>query len=331
MNRTRQVLPGVTLLVAIALLVVAWRQMQRADAAGAGLRAARERRDRWQRQVAQAEARLAELERARATDKAKAAGPATAAADATPAKPADGGGATMTIKMADVDPRTAVATDAKLRALHLEAFRADLDGVWGPVFARLKLSPDKIEQFKLLQLKHEQRRLDVTAVAAEQNLGLNDPAVQKMRSDDGTVRAREVRALLGNDDFKVYSQYNHDLVLQPVVADVAARTYLSATPLTLAEGATLMTILSANSQKRANGFVRENTVNWTQAMAQAEASGTLSAPTLAALRNYAEAQKSEQNIGERWAEIAAKVAGKKDGAMQGTWLPGLVFKSSDGR
>jgi hypothetical protein len=310
--------------VALTLLTAAYFQARHAGQAMRTMESARVRRDELQRQYQLAAAKLAEQQQRNATATAAAANPAPTSAQAgSDAKESGAASTTMVISGLDVDPRLVVATDPKLRALHLAAFRADLDAQWGPLYQQLHLSADKIEQFKDLLVKHEERRLDVTAVAVEQKLSLGDPAIQRMRSDDGSIRVREMRALLGNEAMKAYNQYNHELVLQPIVAEVAARTYFTATPLTAEESQRLVAILAENSEKRPNNFIRENTVNWSKAIAQAEASGTFSPAALEAFRRFGTQYVLGLEVAKKWDEIGTRQVGIAH--VKGVWLPGVTF------
>jgi hypothetical protein len=310
-------------LVALGLLAGAYFQAQHAGQATRTMESARTRRDELQRQYQRAAAKLAEQARLNVkTDAVSSTNPAATSAKVGDEKDSTAKSATMVISGLDVDPHLVVATDPKLRALHLAAFRADLDGQWGQFYKQVHLSADKIEQFKELLVKHEERRLDVTAVAAEQKLSLGDPAIQKMRSDDGGIRVREMRALLGNEAMKVYNQYNHELVLQPIMAEVAARTYNTATPLTAEESQRFVAILAENSEKRANNFVRENTVNWTKAITQAEASGAFSPAALEAFRRFGTQHIVSVEVAEKWDEIGTRYGQTH---VRGVWLPGMPF------
>jgi hypothetical protein len=324
MRPTFRIVAWLAPVVALALLVGAYFQARHAGEATRTTESARMRRDELQRQYQLAAAKLAEQERLNAI--AEAAAVTKAASDSASVGSDDKestAASTIVITGVGVDRRLVLATDSKLRDLHLAAFRADLDAQWGPLYRQLNLSADKIEQFKDLLVKHEERRLDVTAVAAEQKLSLSDPAIQKMRSDDGGIRVREMRALLGNEAMKAYNQYNHELVLQPIVAEVAARTYFTATPLTAEESQRLVAILAENSQKRPNNFIRENTVNWSQAIAQADASGAFSPAALEAFRRFGTQYVVGVEVAEKWDEIGTRRVGKAH--VPGVWLPGLPF------
>ena len=122
-----------------------------------------------------------------------------------------------------IRPEVAEAIDPRLRELHLQAFAAQLDGIWGPVLQQLALPPEKEAALKALLLAHQERRLDVTAVAGEQQLELNDPAIPKLRNADGASFAQEVLELLGPDDGKIFQQYRRDLAVMAQINVIAGR------------------------------------------------------------------------------------------------------------
>jgi hypothetical protein len=110
-----------------------------------------------------------------------------------------------------IRPEVAEATDPVLRDLSLQSFDANFDWIWGPVLQQLALPPEKAATFQTLLRSHEERRMDVTAVAGEQGLEFKDPAIQKMRRADDERLAGELQALLGPDGARIYQQYRSEL------------------------------------------------------------------------------------------------------------------------
>ncbi len=315
MRKARWLVP----LLMVAAVFFAAREARRERAAERASVAAVRERAAASEALQAARAKLADAEAAKAAKAAAAAvSDGKAAAEADAKRSVD-----MKIQRSPADPRILEATDPRLRALHLESYAADFDGDWGPLLKRLNLSPEKLERFKAILLAHETKRLDVTAVAGEQKLSLGDPAIQQLRSADGGVLVREMKALLAPDEFAAYQQYRHDFDLRPLINEVATQTYFTTAPLTLEQSQRLQEILSANSEKRSNNFVVAGTVNWEEAMKQIEATGAFPAATLEVLQRTAAVHAAENRFMKTWQEISQKVAGKP---VPGVWLPDVSLR-----
>jgi hypothetical protein len=327
MNARIRIVTWVTAIVALIAIGLALDRGRRAQAAADAMVVAGRQRDALRHRLQQAEERLAVAERDEAAWKESEA---QKPGEATPAAPdtASAAGTAVPRPTREMDPRIVAARDGALRELHLKAFEAGIDGQWGPLFRRLNLAPEKIEQFKAILLNHERNRLDVTAVAGDQNLSLGDAAVQKQRSDDGVALAREMRGLLDPQDLKVYNQYHHDLELQPIVAELAGQVYFTETPLDLPQAQELMTILSSNSEKRNYGFVRPNTVNWEAALAQVEANPIFSPALRDAFGRLRAEKMTETQLGKSLEEAMKNNAVNEPVSIT---LPGSGFMLRTGR
>ncbi len=305
------------LALAIAVTLVV-RETLRRRTAEEERQAAVQRREQVRQQLQRAAQRVAQLDQVAAAPVATAPGsvlPAAVKSDAPLVTEM-----TMTQRDAVMQPEMAVATDPTLRALHLQVFEEEFPGTWGPLLRQLNLSEEKLAAFKALLKTHEEKRLDVTAVAAEGKLRLGDPAVQKMRSQDGATLLQQMRELLGPNDAKIYQQYRRDLELQPLIADMAGRTYFTATPLTFAESEQLRAILSTHTARSAGGFARPNNVGWDAVVAQVEAGRSFSPALVEALRLLANERRLDQKIGERMDAIQAKLGG---GTVAEIWFSTL--------
>ncbi len=318
---------GTVLVLAVAVAMIV-REVWQTESAAAALKLATQRREWARDRLKMAEQRLTRAERDRKT---AAAGVSVMAASTT-ATTTDGtatsAAGTMTLRVRDgkIRPEVAVATDPALRALHLQVFDEEFAGIWGSLLQRLNLPEAKVAALKALLRAHEERRLDVTAVAGEQQLELNDPAIQKMRSADGALLAKQTLELLGPDDGKIYQQFRRDLSLQGVITDLAAANFQTSTPLTFAESQQLLTILSANSERMSNGFVRPNAVNWESALAQVERSGALSPASVEAFRRLVADQQVHRQISQRWNEIGTTLGGSITGGLMLPNFPALQPK-----
>ncbi len=311
-------------LVAMALIV---REVRQTERTAADLIHATERNEQARRRMILAEQKLARVDRERGTLPAGVSPAAGATAESAPnaatASPNGGEAAKMgaiTLSMRDgkIRPEVAEATDPVLRDLHMQVFNAHIDGIWGPVLQQLNLPQEKEAALKSLLRAHEERRLDVTAVAGEQNLELNDPAIQKMRSADGGLFAQQVLQLLGPEDAAIFQNFRRELAVMAQVTGLAVATYPTSMPLTYAESLQLRSILAAHSERMSNGFVRPNSINWEAALTEIAGNESFSAATVESFRQQVADQQMHRQISQRRGEIETKIMGRVRGD---SWVP----------
>jgi hypothetical protein len=108
------------------------------------------------------------------------------------------------------------------------------------------------------------------------------------------------------------------------VADVVAATYFTSGPLTFEQSLRLTEILSANSERRANGFVRAGTIKWDAALAQITANGTFSLAVIDSLQRISAQRAASDNVGHKWKEVVHKHAGST--WLPDLWLPGVTLR-----
>lgn len=313
---------GILLVCAIAVVLVV-HEVRRSERTFTVIALATHRREQARERLTLARQELARAEREIGATLSGASSVAGAAAKSAPTGAkvgavADTQKSTLSMRDGKIRPEVAEATDPVLRALHLEVFDARLEGVWGPLLLQLNLPPDKVAGFKALLRAHEERRLDVTAVAGDQQLELSDPAIQKMRNADGALLAQQMLELLGPDDGKIYQQFRRDLAVQAQIADLAAATYQTSAPLTYAESLELRTVLVAFSERMANGFVRPGAINWEAALAQIAGSSSFSATTVDGFRRQVADQQIHRQIAQRRKEIGIRIMGN---VPSETWVP----------
>jgi len=162
---------GILLVCAIAVVMVV-HEVRRSERTFTAITLATQRREQARERMTLARQELARAEREIGETLSGASSVAGAAATSarTGAKAgavADTHKTTLSMRDGKIRPEVAEATDPVLRALHMEVFDARLDGVWGPLLLQINLPPEKVASFKALLRVHEERRLDVTAVAGE--------------------------------------------------------------------------------------------------------------------------------------------------------------------
>jgi hypothetical protein len=306
---------GAVLLLMIAGTMLV-REVRQTERAAAALNLATARKEEARQRLKLAEQKLARAEREKDANPAGA----PAAAGASTATSSAEGTAQLSMPDGKLRPEIVEATDPELRALSLQMFDAYFDGVWGPLLQQLNLSEEKAAALKALLRAHEERRMDVTAVAGEQQLKLSDPAIQKMRRADGARLSQEVLALLGPDDGKIYREFRSNMAVMAQIKGLAEATYHTSTPLTYAESLQLRSILAANSEREANGFVRPSAINWEAALAQIAGSAVFSATTVEAFRQQVADAQTHRQISQRLNEIGSKVMGPGQSEL---WVPRL--------
>jgi hypothetical protein len=325
---------GILLVAAIAAALVV-REVRQSENRAAALHLAIRRQEQARQRVQRAEQKLARAERERGAPPAGASLGSEAPAALTPSaatKGAKDGAAKSTgvDKLAARDgkirPEIAEATDPVLQALSLQMFDAQFEWIWGHVLQQLALPPEKAAALHALLRAHEERRMDVTAVAGELGLELKDPAIQKMRRADGARLAQELQALLGPGGAKVYQQFRSEMGVMAQVTGIAEATYHTSMPLTYAESLQLRSILAAHSERQPNGFVRPNSINGEAALAEIAGSGTFSAATVEAFRHQVADEQMHRQISQRRDEIRATITGTVPDNLWVPYFPALQPK-----
>jgi hypothetical protein len=166
--------------------------------------------------------------------------------------------------------RAWLAAHPEARARYLRAYRDTLDRSWGILVRALNLSPSQSEQLEDLLAQREDNDITVTAAAVDRGLPQTAPEIQALDDQLDKANKDAIRALVGKTDYAAVHEYMHDEDVLPLVDDLASETYATSTPLSADQGMKLIQILAGNSEKTDSGRAIENTVNWSQAMAQAQ-------------------------------------------------------------
>lgn len=255
---------------------------------------------RLQRAAAAATHRAAQLESQvqRAVQRAEAAehrkaDPAGPSALPIPASAAPG----PRVEASNDEPATPqdIVRDPVVRAAYLREFRTQLDGTWGLLFQRLHLPSDRLEKFKDLLTRFEEKDLAVEAEASQRRLSLDSPEIVALEDGLNEQIKSEIKILLGRDDYRTYREYNQDRHVLPII-DQLVRTSDS-TALSLDSAYQFMRLLSENSQRKSSGTVIEDTIDWEKTMTLAPA--ILTPDQLAALttiRDKARAEKQQDDL-----------------------------------
>jgi len=127
--------------------------------------------------------------------------------------------------------------------LQLERFRASLPGKYGSLYRALNLSSDQIAAFEAIQVECRQGQIDIWAAAESQGITIgNDSsartAVARMTSAPLTLCEEKLKALLGEENMKLYTDYNSPLGSNAMefVPVLAGDLYTAGFPLTMNQG-----------------------------------------------------------------------------------------------
>jgi RNA polymerase sigma factor (sigma-70 family) len=124
--------------------------------------------------------------------------------------------------------------------------RMRLDGQYGSLFKDLGLTPDQINQFKSLLVEKEMVGFDSMSAAHEQGIyAANDPRglFQAVAAAEKTVDA-QISSLLGPDGYSQFQQYQETIPARNTGMLLSQALSYTATPLTDAQSASVIRILS---------------------------------------------------------------------------------------
>jgi hypothetical protein len=195
-----------------------------------------------------------------------------------------------------VNSRAALASDPKLLAPYLHAFRESLLTKYGPLFRTLGLSPEQIEKFQDLKVRIEQNSLSLEAATAAHGVNPNGTAYLAMGQEINNQNEDLEDAFFEGDPATIaqYREYQNVQAARDLAYTVATNSAFSDGPLTSDQAEQLTAILAANSQRSKSGGVVAGTINWDAAAVQAQ--GILTAPQLTALESLRQQTELQQQI-----------------------------------
>ncbi|HXB02968.1 MAG TPA: hypothetical protein VNV15_09155 [Opitutaceae bacterium] len=181
------------------------------------------------------------------------------------------GGESAAVGNGSSDFRAIVAKDPELRQLYLKGFVADLYTNWGPLFKQQGLSPDQIDKLNAIQLKLEEEKLDLSALAETEGVSMDDPDISAQAFQDRVEARHEIHSLLGNAGYSAYRTLwkNQSALMQ--ANDLITAESATADPLTAQQTGQLTQILADASTRDKSNFVVYGTVNWQTAMPRVQA------------------------------------------------------------
>jgi hypothetical protein len=207
----------------------------------------------------------------------------------------------------------ALMESPEVRKLMAQQQRAALDSRYAALFKALNLPAAQLEKFKSLLLEKQSVMQDVMAVARDQGLDpRTDPEnFQKLMSTAQAELDTSLKAVLGDEAFTQYQQYQQAQPQRTVVSQLQQSLSYTDAPLTDAQSTQLMQILAATSTAPTGGGslpaggrggplggggTGPVAVITTETIAQAQT--VLSATQLQALQQLQQTQQAQQQLNQ---------------------------------
>jgi len=213
-----------------------------------------------------------------------------------------------------------ISSDPKLELLELQRLRLALHGDYGYFIYSAELSPEQINKWEELYVKHSERWMDLKSAARGQDEAGKQTvaALQKQATVDYETA---LAGLLGDDRYRKLQDYEQTIPIRNMVVNgLAGAAALEGIPLTDQQGDQLMGALIASGGADVRGKAQDLTgIDW--AAADAQARWILSPEQFALFKNTAPAT----SFSSRWrAQLNAAIrrAAEADAAAAAPKPPG---------
>jgi RNA polymerase sigma factor (sigma-70 family) len=137
-----------------------------------------------------------------------------------------------------------------------QKFVASLSLRYGPLYRKLKLTPQQIADFESALSESHQGTLDIWTEATKQGLPTNDPSVLKMTSEPILMRDAKLAAVLGSA-LQDYREYDKTFSARAIVTTLAGNIYYTDSPLSPAQGESLAEMVIANTEQKKKPLVTD--------------------------------------------------------------------------
>lgn len=250
-------------LAALGVATIAWNQYQELRE----LRAAainQDERAKLQNLVWEAEKRAKELEAQLADLRSRSRGDSgeegeVAAADGAPQDgqsrrgrrgPGGGGGPGVM-----VNNMMTMMEQPEMQRLMAIQQKGQLDSRYAALFKNLKLSPEQLDKFKTLLVEKQTALQDVLAAARSQGINLRDDpeSFQKMVAQTQAEVDNSIKAMLGEEGFAKYQNYQETIPQRSVVNQLQQSLSYTGSPLSDAQAEQLVQILAQTAPKSSGG------------------------------------------------------------------------------
>ena len=131
--------------------------------------------------------------------------------------------------------------------------RGQLDARYAALFKSLNLSPAQLDKFKNLLVERQTSAMDVFTAAREQGINpRDDPEGFRtlLASTQADIDA-SIKASIGEEGFKQYKNFEQTVSQRATTDQLSQRLSYTATPLTAAQSASMVQILSQTAPQRA--------------------------------------------------------------------------------
>jgi hypothetical protein len=165
----------------------------------------------------------------------------------------------------DISEAQLIASDPELLKKYLSNYHDGLDVRYALFVHMMGLSSTDEAQFKQLMADREAIRLQLAQTAANEGLDMSDPQIKALREPLYGQNTAALTQLLGADGMTLLHQYGAESSVVNFVQDFGGN--LPEATLTLDQAQQLLPVLSAASERNAEGRVVLDTVNVQQALA----------------------------------------------------------------
>lgn len=246
---TAKIVVGVAVVFGVAGLGSAWREHTQAAHAEAAVAAMRRNADELRAQLARHEARAREAEeRAQAGEvrvavlqKEVASARVTSRSVAAP-EPASRPAAVRPIT---VDP---MLSNPEYFQLSMLKYRAELRQKFALLYKSLNLPEEQIAKFESNRTAFFQASLEIMSSADSQGVSTSDGSVSKLLTELSGSSENEIKSLLGDDGYRLYTQHSRSQSAFAVIKDLAGTVYRTDSPLSPAQGEQLAQAVLAQTR-----------------------------------------------------------------------------------
>jgi RNA polymerase sigma factor (sigma-70 family) len=295
MSSTKALIAAASIAVGLAL-GTAFYESQEAHRAQAALAAAGQENAGLRDHLQRAGAKIEETEkRLRAAE--TLAAPLQNSADEAARKSAAQVAAARPARPTDKTAMEILMSNPEYFALQSKVYRNSLRFSFGPLYRKLRFSPQQISEFEAAMAEYREASWDVLAAGRTQGLAYGDPLLAKLNTPAWKDAGAKLAAILGETGGNEYKAYTKTANARPSVDALAAALYYTEAPLTAEQADQLTQLVAVHTGKvavAANGNANYAPVDWDKISQQA---GTfLSSTQLEALQAVANKKRSEEEL-----------------------------------
>lgn len=151
------------------------------------------------------------------------------------------------------DSLALLRNDPSLQVLNLAAQSAVRRMMYRPLMERLPLRPEQVSAFEEILQRREEQMMDLRHSALEQGLAVDDAKLAPLWTEIHRQADDALRALLGQDGFGAFRDYERGAALREVVGAVAGAAALAGAALTRQQAEALFEVCAASSESYRRG------------------------------------------------------------------------------